>query len=256
MTFSEERHLPIIAAAVAIIALGWFFLDGSTMRSRVIRSRLALVVQTPEGERSGSSVTQDTIRFPGGITKAQGWSITYNITGEAVVVDMGPRGLLFATLRKPSDLTFSGAGGSGGGYNANMMQFPEQKFRGDISPSASGKEKFAAYVDELDRLKPKSDLALGDVPVLVRFGDPNDPKSISLVDPRDLAASFGAGVILKLATVEITDDAVTTGIEARLPWLKSSQLSDPLFPNPTHQPRQDRRLVQLLTYDDFRSPPR
>jgi hypothetical protein len=51
----------------------------------------------------------------------------------------------------------------------------------------------------------------------VTFGDIKDPTSVARVDPDDLAASFGAGVKLKAITVEITDDAVTTGIEKRLP---------------------------------------
>jgi len=92
--------------------------------------------------------------------------------------------------------------------------------------------------------------------VLVRFANLNDPTSAVLVDPRDLAASFGPGVRFKGATVEITDDPITKGIEARLPWLKSSKVAEYLFPNPTHQPRPDPKLVMRLTYDDFRRLPR
>jgi hypothetical protein len=235
------------AIAAAILASGWWFLDGSTIRPRILRSRMTLVVQTPEGERSGSSVTQLTTYFPGGLTKAQGWGITKQLVGEAVVVDLGQRGLLFATLRNPTDLTFSGGGGLGGGYNAGLAAFP-QDFRGD-------NEQYAAYLDGLNRMKPKSVLSLKDLPVLVRFTNLNDPTSAALVDPHDLAASFGPGVIFKGAIVEITDDPVTKGIETRLPWLKLSKVAEYLFPNPSHQPRPDT-LVMLLTYDDFRDLPR
>jgi hypothetical protein len=64
---------------------------------------------------------------------------------------------------------------------------------------------------------------------------------------------------LKRASVEITDDPITKGIEARLPWLTSSKVSPTLFP-------QDRTkglraisevpLVEHLRYDDFRKLPR
>jgi hypothetical protein len=56
-------------------------------------------------------------------------------------------------------------------------------------------------------------------PMLVTFGDEADPTSVTLVDPDDLAATFGAGVKLRRITAELTDDPVTTGIEKRLGWL-------------------------------------
>jgi hypothetical protein len=58
-------------------------------------------------------------------------------------------------------------------------------------------------------------------PMLVAFTDISDPASVMLVDPADLAASFGAGVRLKRITVQITDDPVTSRIVKRLEWLKS-----------------------------------
>src|SRR5258708_39869735 len=100
-----------------VLALGWFVLDGSTTRPRVVRSRRTIVVETPEGERSGSSVTQETISFHGGLRRAQGWALWTDFVGEAVVVDLGQRGLLFATLVKPSWFNSPGWGGSGG-YSA------------------------------------------------------------------------------------------------------------------------------------------
>ena len=149
--------------------------------------------------------------------------------GEAAVVDLGERGLLFVTLRKQSDFAFRGGGGLGGGYNASLIPFPQEKFGGEYSANASINEKYAAYLDNLNRLKPKSELSLKDVPVLVRFYNPDDPRSVALVNPLDLAASFGPGVTFKGASVEITDDPITKGIETRLPWLKSSKFAEYLF---------------------------
>lgn len=51
-----------------IVALGWW-------RSRRLRSRLTLVVETPEGERKGSSVTQATTYFLGGLIRALGYQL-------------------------------------------------------------------------------------------------------------------------------------------------------------------------------------
>jgi hypothetical protein len=137
------------------------------------------------------------------------------------------------------------------------MPFPQEKFRGEYAPQASINEQYAAYLDDLNRLKPKSALLLEYVPALVRFGNLNDPTSVVLVNPLDLAASFGSGVTFKGATVEITDDPITHGIEDRLPWLKTSSEAPTLFPQgslPIYQ--KDTLPVQNLRFTDFRRLPR
>jgi hypothetical protein len=70
------------------------------------------------------------------------------------------------------------------------------------------------------------------LPLLVRFRDIDDPKSVEEVDPLDIGKSFGAGAELVRATIEIvpvgiwplnsfgiTGEPITTGIEKRLSWL-------------------------------------
>lgn len=135
------------------------------------------------------------------------------------------------------------------------MPFPRERFLGKFPSNASSGDRFADYLDALNRLKPKAGLPLEDLPVLARFGDPKIPTSAVLVDPRDLAASFGPGVTFKSATVEITDDPITKGIETRLPWLGSSKYTEHLFPNPLHQPPPDENRARSLTYDSFRMLP-
>jgi len=49
--FGTASFLAVAFLAV-FPAFGWSFLDGSTIRPRAIKSRLTLVVKTPEGERS------------------------------------------------------------------------------------------------------------------------------------------------------------------------------------------------------------
>jgi hypothetical protein len=245
--------LGFVVALAAIMALGWWVLDGSTTRPRVVRSRLTIVVDTPEGERTGSSVTQLTSYFPGGLTRAQGWGLMEQLVGEVVVVDLGQRGILFSTFERQSTLLRGG----GDAYNAGLTPLLQEKFRGEYAPEASINKQYAAYLDDLNRLKPKSALLLEYVPALVRFGNLNDPTSVVLVNPLDLAASFGSGVTFKGATVEITDDPITHGIEDRLPWLKTSSEAPTLFPQgslPIYQ--KDTLPVQNLRFTDFRRLPR
>jgi hypothetical protein len=51
-----------------------------------------------------------------------------------------------------------------------------------------------------------------------------------LVDPLDLAASFGACVVFKRATVEITDDPVTKVIETLIALAKNGRDAFTLLP--------------------------
>lgn len=247
-----KKYWVFLFLVAVILALGWFVLDGSMPRPRVVRSRLTIVVETTEGERSGSSVTQETISFPGSLTRAQGWGLTEQLVGEAVVVDLGQHGILFSTFERQSTLSRMG----GDAYNAGLTPFPQEKFRGEHAVKASINEQYAAYLDDLNRFKPKSELQLKDVPALVRFGNPNEPTSVALVNPLDLAASFGPGVSFKGATVEITDDPITHGIEARLPWLKSSKEAPTLFPQAYLRALQQMSPVQNLRFTDFRRLPR
>src|SRR5258708_2712485 len=192
MSSGAKRYFhAFIVIFVAMIALGWWALDGSTTRTRTLRSRLTVVVETPEGMRSGSSVSQTTISFPGGLIRALGYAVSEKLAGEAVVVDLGSRGLLFTTFETERSL----ARGEMASYNASLATFPQEKFRGKSGEDMSTNDSYAAYLDELNRLKPEGDVPLKSLPVLVRFRDPHDPTSVQLVDPLNLAASFGSGVM-------------------------------------------------------------
>ena len=95
-------------------------------------------------------------------------------------------------------------------------------------------------------LKGRVELAPGDLPLLVRFRDINDPKTVERVDPNDLAASFGPGVYLKRATVEITRDPVTTGIVKRLSWLAPLRSRGASLDGDTSVARSSNALANVL----------
>ena len=63
------------------------------------------------------------------------------------------------------------------------------------------------------------DNQISGLPLLVRFLDIHDPRTIKKVDPESLAVSFGSGVVLKRITLQVTDDPVTSGIANKIPWL-------------------------------------
>jgi hypothetical protein len=208
-----------LVAFILIIApvlyMGWWILDGSTTWPRTLHCRRVLVVDTPEGQRSGSNVVELKIHFPGGMTRALGYAVRGEGQGEATVVDLGPRGLLFATVASEKAL----ASGGVEFYAGCEAPFPRGKFPGKFVQGGSADDQYVDYLDELNRQKPRGDMPLNYLPMLVRFRDLHDPTSVERADPSDLAASFGPGVKLDRMSVEITDASVTKGIETALPWL-------------------------------------
>jgi hypothetical protein len=165
------------------------------------RYRLTLDVETPEGIKSGSSVVQVTVK-KGGLQLNPEGARTIFVRGEAVAVDLGARGALFALLC------------SRRWVDAQYMVF--EAFPWPKGPGGEGTREASWYYHALQA---KRELPTELLPMLVRFRDINDPKTVEEIDPNNLAASFGPGVRLQKATIEMTKDAVTNGIEDILPWL-------------------------------------
>jgi hypothetical protein len=169
------------------------------------RQKLTITVETPAGEVSGSSVTEVSWRKHWIHTDGMGWD--FDLTGEAVVVEVTPGRYLFAIMKSEATT----------------------EYMGSVAPaSIAGLESRVISGPLFDEVQDKRDRAAGVIvvpvyqyPMLVTFGDIGDPKSAALVDATDLAASFGPGVRLKSVTLEVTEEPVTMGVvEGVVPWLR------------------------------------
>jgi hypothetical protein len=192
----------IAGIALAVIA-GLYAAYVYAYPSATIRYRLTLTVAADGTEHTGSGVIQVTygknVRwFVGGA------EIYIQIKGQAVAVDIPGRGTLFAVLH------------AGTSHRSNPEWFVLNAFG---FPSGGLGRPVESGLNRLRTLTGRVELAPGDLPLLVRFRDIDDPKTVERVDPESLAASFGRGVSLKQRTIEITRDPVTTGMEKRLTWL-------------------------------------
>ena len=124
--------------------------------------------------------------------------------GEAVVIDL-PDGPIFALLTL-------GDGQQPFGYVVSTALDPGMLpnidgYLATIRKLASSKVKVLLPRHWLSRPTDKG------WPILVRFRDLNDPKTVELVDPD----TIGVTRII----VETTNDALTSGVANRLPWLRS-----------------------------------
>lgn len=192
------RGFAIVAAStLALMTTGC----GSSAK---VRTKVTVTVDTPQGERSGSSVWSWTLSGP---TAALGSAYNGTFKGEAVAVDLPGGRTLFALIKDQEMLA--------------ERQFDRGGQSGDRVAEVRG---ISRQVGETRRLscepRPEGNFDYRyDCPLLVTFGDIRDPKSVVRVDPTDLAATFGPGTRLRAITVAITDEPVTTGIEKRLVWL-------------------------------------
>ncbi|MBW7910919.1 MAG: hypothetical protein H3C49_06560 [Alphaproteobacteria bacterium] len=201
-----------------------------------IRYKMTVTVETPEGIKTGSAVREAGRYTEPSILPDQGGTM-YNITkGEAVVVDLGQRGVLFALL--------------GGEDEARTV--------------------FKSLASKSDQIMESVELTIAQYPKLVSFKDRNAPETIELVLETEPCADtttgiprnatcvkkdrvleiYGEGVRLKTIMVEKTDDEVQFGVvKGYLKWFREPGYSlglkffDPANPEP----------AKYLISDDFQT---
>ena len=184
-------------------------MSGTGNKTYSWRYKMTVTVETPEGEISGSAVREMSNSTP--LISLPDVGNPASVRGEAVVVNMGERGVLFALISSDSDMEF---------YTAFRKLWPH----GGSTPEG------IKFYSELP-VGTKVELQPGGFrghPKLVTFTDMNDPKSVTLAQEwafdrenrrykKRLKADrmeelFGEGVKLKDITLEITDEPVTWGV--------------------------------------------
>lgn len=200
--------------------------------------KLTVSVMTPEGMKTGSAVTSARIEFPPkwtGVGDAAGMQ-RGGVSGEAVVVDLGQGRYLFTLLQGYTEWT------------AYTAFFPE------LEGKAMLKEEMFPYLDLMVASTGQTrDVPRKHYPLLVTFGDINDPASVRRVSPGDLAATFGPGYRLNAITLAITDEPVTEGrVQKVLGWLCDYK-SKRLRLSAQTGPIGDRILANNIGSGDFKN---
>ena len=185
----------LLASAAALV------LVGCAKRGR-LRYRITVEIETPAGLKTGSSVmeTRQSGPYPF-VPQELGNGGGGGVVGEAVAVDLGGGRVIFALLSGPE-------GRSIYAMVPRALNYPE------LTPPLSRQFKpheWQEAFDEAADAEPLAVLRREDYPMLVTFGDLSDPKSVETVNPDAIG--------VRRITLQVTDDAVTTGIEKRLGWL-------------------------------------
>lgn len=171
-----------------------------------IRYKMTVTVETPEGEKTGSAVREAGLYNEKSILPDQGGSI-YNITkGEAVVIDLGQRGLVFALIGRDDEAR-------------NVFNvFPHREKTLPVSLSSEQYPKFVRFRDLND---PKTVESLLETSMCIE----KDERGTCITDRFE--GGIGKGVRLKSVTIEVTDEEVTrSGLEELLPYGKDKTFQD------------------------------
>lgn len=190
------------------ILISTFSLTGCWGNTYAWNQKLTVNVMTPDGIKSGSAVTQVTAKVGGQSLLSQA-VVSYKVTGEATMVDLGNGKFVFALL-------------SSGGEYVPTEYWAAKAFHQQLVQNFGygTEEKLAELFDKFQTFRGSKTLAQSDYPLLVTFTDTNDPKSVKEVKPANFPGLFGTGYVLKSIALEITNDSVTTGsMEKLIGWL-------------------------------------
>lgn len=204
------------------------------------RYKMTVEIETPEGLKTGSAVREVTVHFIPNPSAKSGYNDYVDMKGEAVVVDLGQKGKIFAV------------------QNFQDHARPFYLFDGPPGRTIKGAEFYS-------KLQAKAEIDPKQYPMFVSFKDINDPLSVQLVygekanDPYkvppyifqdNFEKIYGSGYKLKRVIIEMTDEPVTYKIKALLPWL-TTRTTGRLDGNRYGRFDAENRLANRLSLGSF-----
>jgi hypothetical protein len=165
------------------------------------RFRVTIEVDTPDGIKSGSSVWETDISQSGCWGPVEACKLVRSAKGDAIFVDLGRGRNLVGIL----------GWGRLGSDRAGIF---------DLTKAALAPGSNINWKEE-PKLKGLGNLPLRNVPTLVTFSDLTNPATAKVVDPTNLALTFGPGYSLRRVSLETTSAWLNRTIEAQLPWWSS-----------------------------------
>lgn len=226
--------------------------DGTTYPP--YRYKETVVVETPQGIRTGSTVIEVRMYKEGQSNPFARGAIHGQFKGEAAEVDLPNGRALFALLTSPSNY-----GWAKGAYQMLAQLTPEEMAQ-PYDPDNTGfdiqyRRAMALKGPQiLPRMMPSaapSHEPVSAYPWLVTFGNMTDPTSVRAVDPDNLAASFGHGYKLRAIVLEKTDEPVGARIQKALVWLNDYRARNSRLDGDTSVAIKSNDLKSNLSSGDF-----
>lgn len=231
----------LLVVTCATAAVGWVGIRTAWEHffpRSVIHYRLDVTFEVDGIPVTGSSVQELMVSRVRGLSAK---SASWRAFGEAVVVDLPGHGAVFVLLTSPTvDGVYTGS--------------TKGRFDGLIYDACNLKEKHAgiswgSFVRMIGELSGACNVPSEELPLMVHFKDIADPGTVRRVIPDQVQERFGPSVEFVGATVTITDEPLTLGIERRLPWL--SEYPEPSLVSGT--PSNNPSFPQLIHHGYLRN---
>lgn len=196
------RTLGIIALCVGVLIAGAVIGYISAYPTYTYRYRMTVEVEVDGRIHSGSSVVEVQLVTQPRIT-TETPRVRAKVHGEAVFVELGGGRNVIALLAS--------------GPNASNVDYPKYVVSTHFKLSTVKPEDLEKY----SKLEGHRDLQDDRLPTFVTFSDLNDAKTARVVAPQEFEQVFGKDVRFKRAWIEMTNDPVTVGIEAKILGLQN-----------------------------------
>jgi hypothetical protein len=167
------------------------------LTTTVIKYKIIVEVETPEGLKTGSNVVQVTIT-----PKFVHWNpssppVSTRVKAEAIFIDLGQGKNIVSTL------TFGESG-----TLDRIGELAQSVFKCTVSD---------LYI-KMNNIRQK--LTGSNIPVLITFSDQNNLSTLRVVKPDEFEQVLGNGYSFKGAWIEISENAVDINrIDQSLPWV-------------------------------------
>jgi hypothetical protein len=186
----------IVLAIVLLIGGAVLFYKAVFPTYSSYRYRMTVEVEVNGKVHSGASVIEVTITRQPQVGSAPPY--VHHIRGDAIFVDLDKGRNVIALLA-------AGPRAENVNYSDNIVpvlfNVPIERW------------------PELGDMRGTREVPASQMPTFVTFADLNNPESARVVRLEDFEKVFGAGVVLRRVTVEMTNESVTYKIVIKLPWL-------------------------------------
>lgn len=195
-----SRHRIITCATVLCLASLLTGCDLLGFHSWQWNQKVTIVVETPDGVRTGDSVQSivwNESPHWSKIGDSGGW-FTNELKGEAAFVEIAPKKYLFALLK-----TYDAPSGN--------KVFRPQPVKRPYSTADGFRNQIRAENEAIQASRETREVPRASFPTLVTFTNPTDPSTAVEVEPENLEAVFGKGYRLVSIRLGITSEPLTIG---------------------------------------------
>ncbi len=206
------------------------FLAGCGDEHFISKDKLEIVVTTPDGDVTGSTVYEAHSFVGRGLLVSGGVYRTASFHGEAIALKLPDGRYLFVP------------------FVENQYALADKLFSADVEKNRHEPGNLWEYERVLASMRGRRRVSLDLYPPMLTFRNLNDPHSAMLVTRENFAGIFGPGMQIKAMYLTQLDPDVPvskTGVRTLLPWLKSFGDSPDEYFSFKKQPWNPTDLIQI-----------